>query len=99
MSNLLKNLLIALGLAILLFAGYVLFFRDDGSSAGIQVQGTFSEEAARETQNLLATSNELKLLDIDGRIFSDPLFVSLRDFRVDLGTEPSGRSNPFSPAR
>ncbi len=99
MSNLLKNLLIALGLAILLFVGYTLFFKQDESLTGVETTGTFSAEAALETQKLLATTNELKLLNIDGSIFSDPLFASLRDFRVDLGTEPSGRPNPFSPLR
>ncbi len=99
MSNLLKNLLIALGLAILLFVGYTLFFKQDESLTGVETTGKFSAEAALETQQLLATTNELKLLNIDGSIFSDPLFASLRDFRVDLGTEPSGRPNPFSPLR
>lgn len=99
MSNLLKNLLIALGLAILLFVGYMLFFRDGGSLTGIEDSGTFSPEAEQQTQELLATLNELKSFKVDGRIFSDPLFASLRDFRVDLGTEPSGRPNPFTPVR
>ena len=99
MSNLLKNLLIALGLAILLFVGYTVVFKEDESLTGIESSGTFSVEAELETQRLLATSNELKLLNIDGSLFSDPLFASLRDFRVELGTEPSGRPNPFSPIR
>lgn len=99
MSNLLKNLLIALGLAILLFVGYTLFFKGDDSFTGVESAGTFSVEAELEAQAFLATTNELKLLNVDGSLFSDPLFVSLRDFRVDLGTELFGRPNPFSPLR
>ncbi len=97
MSNLLKNLLIALGLAVLLFAGYMLFFRGDDSITTINETGTFSQEAELKTQQLLATLNEIKSFNVEGSIFSDPIFASLRDFRVDLGTEPSGRSNPFTP--
>jgi hypothetical protein len=97
MSNLLKNLLIALGLAVILFVGYVVFMRDDGETT-IDPQ-SFSPEAQQETQELLATLNELKSFNVEGRIFTDPLFLSLRDFRIDPGTEPEGRSNPFAPAQ
>ncbi len=95
MSNLLKNLLIALGLAIILFIGYITFVRDDGSDA--MVSESLSPEVRQETQQLLSTLQELKSINVEGRIFSDPLFLSLRDFRVELGTEPEGRSNPFAP--
>jgi hypothetical protein len=94
MSSLLKNLLVALFLAIILFVGYVVFLRDgirSGSRDG------FSEQVEIETQALLATINELKRIKIDGEIFTNPVFVSLKDFRVDLGTEPTGRGNPFAP--
>jgi hypothetical protein len=92
MSNLLKNLLIALGLAVILFIGYTIFVKDDGSAVS-----TFSQEAELESQSLLATLGELESLDVEGRIFNDPLFLSLKDFRIDLGNEPSGRANPFAP--
>jgi hypothetical protein len=98
MSNLLKNLLIALGLAVILFVGYVVFMRDTGESTTLDVQ-SFSPEAQLETQELLATLNELKSFNVEGSIFNDPLFRSLRDLRVDPGTEPEGRSNPFAPAQ
>ncbi len=97
MSNLLKNLLIALGLAIILFVGYVVFIKNGSTDSDTLVAGTFSEEAGLESQQLLTTLNELKLLNVEGRLFSDPLFLSLRDFRIELGTEPGGRSNPFAP--
>jgi hypothetical protein len=99
MSNLLKNLLIALGLAVLLFLGYMLFFRTSEPLSGLSIEGTFSPEAELETQQLLAVLNELKSFNVEGSIFSDPLFISLQDFRVDIGSEPSGRQNPFTPIR
>jgi hypothetical protein len=97
MSNLLKNLLIALGLAVILFVGYVVFIKDGATDGGALLTESFSAEAELETQQLLATLNEIKSLNVEGRIFSDPLFLSLRDFRVELGTEPESRDNPFAP--
>jgi hypothetical protein len=92
MSNLLKNLLVTLGISIVLFVGYVAF-RD----AGIESSSLGSEEAELETQQLLATLNELKSLNVSGDFFADPLFLSLKDFRSGLGEESSGRTNPFAP--
>ncbi len=97
MSNLLKNLLIALGLAIILFAGYMFFLRDSGTDDGTVSSEPFSQEAQLETQMLLAQLNELKEFNVRADIFSDPLFLSLKGFRLDLGEEPSGRANPFAP--
>ncbi len=99
MTNLFKNLLIALGLAILLFVGYIVFVKDDAGGDYLNDQGnSTSVEAELETQQLLATLNELRALNVNGEIFTDPLFLSLKDFRNDLGDEPAGRPNPFLPA-
>ncbi len=95
MSNLLKNLLIALGLAVILFIGYVLFIKE-GDESELSTT-SFSQEAELQTQELLATLGELESIDVEGRVFSDPLFVSLKDFRIDLGTQADGRVNPFAP--
>lgn len=98
MSNLLKNLLIALGLALILFIGYFVFFRSEGGgSAGLIDPATFSADAQLETQRLLSTLNELKEYDVSASLFEDNIFQSLIDFRVDLGSEPVGRQNPFAP--
>lgn len=98
MSNLLKNLLIALGLAIILFVGYVVFVRDRGDDDFLlRSEGVTSEKAELETQELLTMLNELKSFDVEGDIFAEPLFLSLKDFRHALGEQPTGRSNPFAP--
>lgn len=96
MPTLLKNLLIALGLAVVLFVGYLAFFK--GSDDTTVSLGT--PDAARaelESQNLYSTLTELKSLDVKGEIFADQLFLSLTDIRTPLGDEPSGRANPFAP--
>jgi hypothetical protein len=96
MSNLLKNLLIALGLAVLLFVGYVVFMKGDSGSTSL-LSDSASPQADLDTQELLAKINELNTYNVDGEVFSSALFESLRDFRIDLGTEPEGRDNPFAP--
>ncbi len=97
MSNLLKNLLIALGLAIVIFVGYVTFVRDSENDE--YLQSSSSPEAELESQQLLSMLNELKSLNVRGEIFTDPLFLSLKNLSGDLGTETSGRPNPFAPTR
>lgn len=98
MSNLLKNLLFALGITILLFVAYMVFMRgSDEPTALTASQGMTTEQASLETQALLATLRELKSYNVDGKIFDDSRFDSLIDFRVELIEEPTGRPNPFAP--
>jgi len=41
-------------------------------------------------------ANELPLT-FDSRIFSDPLFLALRDLTIEIAKEPIGRTDPFAP--
>ncbi len=95
MSNLFKNLLIVLILVLILFVGYLVFFKDADIDEALRTAE--SEVVELESQKLLSTLSELESLDVSGDLFMDPLFLSLRDFRTPLTDEPSGRSNPFEP--
>ncbi len=97
MSNLLKNLLFALGLAALLLLGYLSFIRDDG--AVVTGTETASAEADLKSQQLLAKTQQLNSFEIDGSLFSDERFRSLVDYRIELIPESIGRENPFAPLR
>jgi hypothetical protein len=94
MSTLLKNLLIALGLSVILFVGYLAFFKDSGGTQS-SVSAPEGAKAELEGQALLSTLSEVRSLDVGGELLSDPLFLSLRDLRTQLGEEPKGRTNPF----
>jgi hypothetical protein len=99
MSNLLKNLLIAVLIAGGLFAGYYFFLRgnnDSLSDVGSN-SSTSSLTAEEKTARLLARLELLRTIKIDDSLFSDARFTSLRDFRQDLGQESAGRANPFAP--
>lgn len=47
-------------------------------------------------RELLTTLARLKSTKLDTSIFSDPVFVSLRDFGVEIAPQPVGRRNPFA---
>lgn len=48
-------------------------------------------------QELVATLLALRSVKLDGAIFSDPGFQSLKDFSTEIVPEPIGRPNPFLP--
>lgn len=98
MSNLLKNLLIVLGLSIALFIGYQ-FFLSGASDVPEGTLGLVEGDVNMHTQDLLRKHEQLNELKerTQTDLFTRPVFTSLIDFRIDLGTEESGRDNPFAP--
>ena len=94
MSNLLKNLLFILGLAVLLFLGYMVFLRDSVTTSTGSLTGATAEE---ETQALLDKIQRIQTYSADSPIFDNQSFKSLTSFQVDIPEEPTGRSNPFAP--
>lgn len=97
MSSLLKNLLIALGIAILLWVGYMTFIREDGGASLGTSLGPISEQAELEAQRLLLDISKLKSYNVNGAIFDDVRFSTLYSFRIDIPPERVGRTNPFAP--
>ncbi len=97
MTTLLKNLIFALGLALLLWLGFTLFVKDDGAVLDSQ-NGMVRDDVERETQEFLNRLQNIKTLKIENDIFVDRRFNSLTDHRQELRDEPTGRANPFAPA-
>jgi hypothetical protein len=48
-------------------------------------------------KDLVATLLALRAVRLDASLFSDPAFVSLKDFSTEIVPEPVGRPNPFAP--
>ena len=46
---------------------------------------------------LVTTLLALRAVKLDGTIFTDPSFTSLKDFSTEIVPEPIGRPNPFAP--
>jgi len=99
MSNLLKNLIIALCITILAGVGY--YFYSRGSQNDAPITQTTTSEATQQVEKILADTQKIASykLDIDSAIFNDRRFISLQDRRTNLADVPTGRSNPFEPVR
>ena len=55
------------------------------------------DASAGADQELVSTLLQLRAVTLSGTIFSDPVFMSLKDFGRDIVPEPVGRPNPFAP--
>jgi hypothetical protein len=93
MNFIFQNKILAAGVLALLFGfGYYLFFMQDSSAPLTTV-----ETESPVTQELLTTLANLRKIELNKSIFTDPVFVSLNDFGVVIPKEPIGRRNPFLP--
>lgn len=69
-----------------------------GSSSGTPALTTTPvADNSPADQNLVSTLLALRSVTLDGTIFSDPAFMSLKDFSTQIVPEPVGRSDPFAP--
>ena len=93
MQSLFKNLAFAFSFALLVWLGYIVFFKED--SAVVNEEAT--SQAIVEGKEFLSKLQELRELKLDDSLFSDPRFRSLTDHRQTLLDEPYGRENPFEP--
>ncbi len=82
----------ALAIVILsVLSGTVLFFDKNSFAQDIVVEGQ------QIGGDILAILNDLNKIKLDDSIFSDPVFVSLKDYSVTIPKELKGRQNPFLP--
>lgn len=90
-----KNMILVVALVIVAIAGYFTFFgKSSTSSQLINVQPSTPAVG----QELIVELNRLKSLrSINKDIFSNPVFVSLKDYTQTVTPQPFGRSNPFAP--
>ncbi len=93
MNPLLKKILIAVGVLVVIFVVYRIFFAKEP-------EAPLSSETATglpaEDGDLLSLLLQLKSLKLSDELLADPTFVSLQDFTVELAPEPVGRRNPFA---
>ncbi len=87
-----KNTLIASAIVILSLFIYYGYFTGETTPP-------VTETGVPEQVQISALEKLKSLQNIDDRIFSDPLYVSLKDRSPQLSPEPVGRSNPFAPTR
>lgn len=93
MSSVLRNSIFALGLVLILWLGYSIFFQNADIPLGSGQEGSL----VHDTQELLTRLHQLEQIKISGAIFHDHRFQSLVDFHQQIQPEPLGRDNPFVP--
>jgi hypothetical protein len=87
-----KTLIFGLVGTGLLVWGYFVFFGED--SGPLLSSGATPSPVSQE---LLITLSNLRTINLDETLFSDPVFQSLSDFGVVIPPELIGRRNPFAP--
>ncbi len=92
MSSLLQNTIVIGGILILGGFGYYLYTQNTGLDVS---NGTINSQVAAETADFLQRLNELKAIELNGDIFSDPRFLSLRQYSSPVAPEAVGGGNPF----
>ena len=98
MFSLLKQLFVLLALLATLGLGYFLYTQN---SSGLEnsTHAGGSAAVALEAADFLSRLNELKTIELDSTVFSDPRFSYLTDFSKPVEPEAvGGRSNPFNDA-
>jgi hypothetical protein len=67
------------------------------TSAPPALSTTVTSDTNPQDQQLVTTLLTLQAVSLNGTIFSDPGFVSLKDFTTQIVSEPVGRPDPFAP--
>lgn len=71
----------------------------DGTPVATDSTGALTAAAPTDpdTQNILSILLALRSVKLDDTIFSNPAFMSLKDFSTQILAEPAGRPDPFAP--
>lgn len=93
MSSLLQNIIVIGGIVVLLGLGYYLYTQN--AALDVSNDSAVSTQVAAETADFLRRLNELKAIQLNGTLFSDPRFISLVNFTAPVLVEPVGQDNPF----
>ncbi len=93
---LLSHKIMLVMLAALLAVG-VWFGLSSGTSPSDSLLSTETVSGNGPEQELVSTLLALRAVKLDGAIFTDPAFMSLKDFSTQIVPEPVGRPNPFAP--
>jgi hypothetical protein len=91
-----KTIAAALGMLVIL-AAYLFYAQSKSSPSDGEITSVpVSPLDAKLGRELLAALAKLKSTKLDRTIFDDPVFLSLKDFGVEIPSEPIGRRNPFA---
>lgn len=90
-----KSVLIGVGL--LVAVGVWFGLSSEGSSSSGSLLSSETVSSGGPDQELVSTLLALRAVKLEGAIFQDPAFLTLKDFSTQIIPEPVGRPNPFAP--
>lgn len=106
MSNIVKNLLIAIAITLILVFVYYFFIKDRlGQDETTLFDDSLpvgtSNSAALEIERILADTQKINSYRIEANddVLTSTPFRSLVDRRIDIQDVPTGRPNPFAPVQ
>jgi hypothetical protein len=95
MSNTAKNLLIALGVVTVVFAGYYFFVQESSLVIRSSESNQQLEQMLARTQEFVGHRQILNSISLDTEVLERVEFQSLRSFAPEPSEYSVGRQNPF----
>ena len=95
MSNTAKNLLIALGIVTVVFAGYYFFIQESSLVIRSDESNQQLEQMMARTQEFAGHRQILSTITLNTEVLQQAEFQSLRSFSPEPGEFAVGRDNPF----
>lgn len=93
-----KNVFYFILIAVFIFVMIGFFFGDQDNGIGSALLSSGGEQSVDIAEReLLSILLDLRRIELREEIFSDSVFISLKDFSQALVPEPVGRKNPFAP--
>lgn len=97
MMEFLKKNMVLVGGATLLFVGIVVYLNFFAGASSEALLTTSEQPGSPVSKDLLVMLSNLNTIQLEVKIFDDPVYQSLTNFGVVLPGQEAGRPNPFLP--
>lgn len=96
MSSQIKNIIIVIVVLVLAFGAYSYFKKGTSETSG-SLQINAQRDVDILGQDMVRVLNRINEIDLDRSIFTDPVYVNLKDRSQEIQPQPIGKENIFSP--
>lgn len=90
-----KTTMIGVGLVIVLFVGYAVFFAGSDDESALVVSGR--DDGSLVGREIVVLLSQLQGITLDTTILDSDAFDGLIDYNKPVAPQPVGRANPFAP--
>lgn len=96
-KQILIDIAVVLGIPILVVGGYFIYLSSTGGQFFVAEESPEDSKLLQTGASVKAQLEALKAIRLDGSLFTDPAYLSLEHYPVDIGETTFGREYPFSP--